>query len=284
MQQFQEPLRQIMNWLPVLLESVGITIGLTIASVTTALVMAVFLALGKIAAVHRHPNARLRRVLHAMQITAGAVLLAALLLLLWKNMLPFRLAALASGIALFVLLMLDELTRVWIVRALSSAYIFFFRGTPLLLQLFFLYYGLTYIHPSLNLSNRFAAAWIAFSLNIAAYMAEIIRAAVQSIPKGQMEASHAVGLSYGQTMRMIIIPQAYRRMIPPICNEFVMVLKDTSLVSIISLADLSYKSTMISTSSATTLVYAPAMVLYLLMTAMFTIVFNRLEKRLSAHE
>jgi polar amino acid transport system permease protein len=168
-------------------------------------------------------------------------------------------------------------------RWLSSGYIFFFRGTPLLMQLFFIYYTLPNIVPRLTINDRFFAAWLAFTLNVAAYLAEIIRAAIQSIDKGQFEASHALGLTYAQTMRMIVIPQSYRRMIPPVCNEFVMVLKDTSLVSIIALTDLTFQTKMIASNKASSLGYVPAMVIYLVMTAFFTIVFNRLEKKFSVH-
>ena len=158
------------------------------------------------------------------------------------------------------------------------------RVTPLLMQLFFLYYTLPQLVPAFNIQSRFLAAWIAFSLNVAAYLAEIIRAAIQSIDKGQLEASTALGLTHSQAMRLVIIPQAYRRMIPPICNEFVMVLKDTSLVSIIALTDLTYQTKIIASNKASALVYIPAMIIYLIITGVFTVIFNRLEKRLSIYE
>ena len=167
---------------------------------------------------------------------------------------------------------------------LAKAYISVFRGTPLLMQLFFLYYTLPQLVPAFNIQSRFLAAWIAFSLNVAAYLAEIIRAAIQSIDKGQLEASTALGLTHSQAMRLVIIPQAYRRMIPPICNEFVMVLKDTSLVSIIALTDLTYQTKIIASNKASALVYIPAMIIYLIITGVFTVIFNRLEKRLSIYE
>ncbi|MDR2647332.1 MAG: amino acid ABC transporter permease [Oscillospiraceae bacterium] len=170
------------------------------------------------------------------------------------------------------------------IRWISSGYVFFFRGTPLLMQLFFIYFTLPLINPVFNIKSRFAAAWIAFSLNIAAYLAEIIRAAIQSIPKGQLEAARAVGLSYMQSMRLIVLPQAYKRMIPPVCNEFIMVLKDSSLVSIIALTDLTYKTTMLASNKASSLVYLPAMAIYLVMTAFFTVIFNRAEKKLGGYE
>ena len=189
-------------------------------------------------------------------------------------------------LALFlsVFLALGKISKNPIISKPCSAYIFFFRGTPLLIQLYFIYYGLPKISMSLNIANPFVAALLAFTLNVAAYLAEIIRAAIQSIDKGQMEASRALGLSYGKAMQLVIIPQSYRRMIPPICNEFVMVLKDTSLVSIIAVTELTKRSTMIASSTASPLVYIPAMILYLILTGIFTAVFNRLEKKLSVYE
>ena len=189
-----------------------------------------------------------------------------------------------TALFLSVFLALGKISKINIINKPCSAYIFFFRGTPLLMQLFFIYYTLPQLIPSLTIKSRFVAAWIAFSLNIAAYLAEIIRAAIQSIDKGQLEAAKALGMTYGQTMRLIVIPQAYRRMIPPICNEFVMVLKDTSLVSIIALSDLTFQTRMIAANKASSLVYIPAMFIYLVITTVFTFIFNKLEKKLSVYE
>lgn len=218
-----ENIQKMIEWMPALLKATEVTLLLSVLSVLTALVLSVFLALGKI-------------------------------------------------------------SKRKIISVPCSAYIFFFRGTPLLMQLFFIYYTMPILFPALNIKSRFVAAWIAFSLNIAAYLAEIIRAAIQSIDKGQLEAAKALGMTYTQTMRLIIIPQAYRRMIPPICNEFVLVLKDTSLVSIIALTDLTYQTKMIASNKASALVYIPAMLIYLVITAVFTFVFNKLEKKLSVYE
>ena len=190
----------------------------------------------------------------------------------------------AAALVFSVFLALGKISRNAVVSAVCRAYIFFFRGTPLLMQLFFIYYPLPQLVPALNIQSRFFAAWLAFTLNVAAYLAEIIRAAIESIDKGQMEASRALGLTHSQAMRLVIIPQAYRRMIPPICNEFVMVLKDTSLVSIIALTDLTYQTKIIASNKASALVYIPAMIIYLIITGVFTFIFNRLEKRLSIYE
>ncbi|MCL2299019.1 MAG: amino acid ABC transporter permease [Firmicutes bacterium] len=187
------------------------------------------------------------------------------------------------GVVLSIFLALGKISKFKPLSRLCSAYIFFFRGTPLLMQLFFIYYGLPYISPDLAINNKFTAAFIAFALNTGAYVAEIIRAAIQSIDKGQFEASHALGFSYSQTMRLIIIPQSIRRLIPPVANEFIMVLKDASLVAVIALTDLTQATRAISSSSASVLVYIPAMILYLIITGVFTFIFNRLEKRFSIH-
>jgi polar amino acid transport system permease protein len=193
------------------------------------------------------------------------------------------LLAVSVGLVLSLFLALGKMSRNSLLRRICTGYIFFFRGTPLLMQLYFIYYGLPEISPYLTINNRFAAALIAFGLNSAAYCAEIIRAAIQSIDKGQFEASRALGLSYAQTMRLIIIPQSIRRLIPPVGNEFIMVLKDASLVSIIALTDITKVTRSVSSSDATALVYIPAMILYLIITAVFSYVFHRLEKKYSVY-
>jgi polar amino acid transport system permease protein len=192
--------------------------------------------------------------------------------------------AVSAGLVLSLFLALGKMSkRKWLNR-IASAYIFFFRGTPLLMQLYFIYYGLPQITPLLTINNRFIAAFIAFGLNSAAYCAEIIRAAIQSIDKGQFEASRALGFTYAQTMRLIIIPQSIRRLIPPVGNEFIMVLKDASLVSIIALSDITKVTRSISSSTASAMVYIPAMILYLIITAVFTFVFHKLEKKYSVYQ
>lgn len=190
----------------------------------------------------------------------------------------------SAGLVLSLFLALGKMTSIKVIKNFCSAYIFFFRGTPLLMQLYFIYYGLPQISPALTINDRFLAAFIAFALNTAAYCAEVIRAAIQSIDKGQFEASKALGMSYWQTMRLIIIPQSVRRLIPPVGNEFIMVLKDASLVSIIALSDLTKVTRSISSSAVTALVYIPAMIIYLIITAIFTVVFNKLERKFSVYE
>ena len=151
------------------------------------------------------------------------------------------------------------------------------------MQIYFIYFGLPQFNPALTIKSAFVAAMIAYTLNTAAYLAENIRAGLESIDAGQHEAAKALGMSYSQTMKLIIIPQTIRRLIPPVGNEFIMVLKDVSLVAIIGLSDLTKVTRAISSSSATALVYIPAMIIYLIITALFTFIFNRAEKKYSVY-
>lgn len=194
------------------------------------------------------------------------------------------LTSVAAGIVLGLFLALGKMSRKVIINKICGAYIFFFRGTPLLMQLYFIYFGLPKIFPALTIRSKFLAAFIAFALNSGAYMAEYIRAAIQSIDKGQNEASKALGFNYAQTMALIIVPQSIRRLIPSIGNEFIMVLKDASLVSLIALEDITKVTRSISSSAGNELVYLPAMILYLIITAVFSLVFNKTEKHYSVYE
>lgn len=201
-----------------------------------------------------------------------------------KTTILLTICAVCMGLFLSIFLALGKMSKNKLISKLCSAYIFFFRGTPLLMQLYFIYFGLPQISMALTINSRFLAAFIAFSLNSAAYCSEIIRAAIQSIDKGQFEASKALGLSNAQTMRLVIFPQSIRRLIPPVANEFIMVLKDASLVSIIALADLTKVTRAISSSTGTALVYIPAMIIYLIMTAFFEFIFHKLEAKFSKYE
>jgi polar amino acid transport system permease protein len=182
-----------------------------------------------------------------------------------------------------MLLALGRLSRNIVINKLSGFYVWFFRGTPLMLQLYFIFFALPMIWPALTIP-MFPAGFIALGLNSAAYLAEIIRAAIQSIDKGQMEASKALGMSYGQAMSHIIIPQSYRRLIPPVGNEFIALLKDSALVSIMGLTELMRTTTTLSNSVGNAIYYIPCAVFYLALTSIFTFVFSRLEKKYSAYE
>ena len=198
--------------------------------------------------------------------------------------------SMSAGLVLSLFIALGKMSKSKIINGFCTVYTFFFRGTPLLMQLFFIYYALPMISPVflINTGNpgvdRFIYAFIAYSLNMAAYLAEIIRAAIQSIDKGQFEASRALGLSYAQALRLVVIPQSIRRLIPPVGNEFILMLKDVSLVSMIALVDITRATRTIENSTRSPLVYIPAMILYLIITAIFTFVFRKLEKKYSVYE
>lgn len=185
----------------------------------------------------------------------------------------------STGLVLSIFLALAKISKIKILNALSSFYIFFFRGTPLLLQLYFMYYGLPKISQALIIQDRFMCAYLTFSLNSAAYLAEVVRSAILSIDKGQIEAARSLGLSHSLAMSSVIIPQTVTRLLPPIGNEFILVLKDASLVSIIALTDITKATLNIASSSSTSLVYILAMILYLVITAFFSWTFRKLEKK-----
>ena len=200
-----------------------------------------------------------------------------------------------AGLFLSVFLALGKISKhKWISKP-CSAYIFFFRGTPLMIQLFAIYLAVPGLVPGFSwrglfpdsdpngvFKGAFVAAFIAFTLSNGAYCAEIVRAAIESIDKGQAEAAKALGMTYGQTMRKIILPQSIRRLIPPVCNEFVMIIKDASLVFCIGLLDITTISKNIA-ANGSYLVFVPALVIYLIMTAFFTFVFGKVEKRCSVY-
>jgi len=192
--------------------------------------------------------------------------------------------AVVFGMILGLFLALGRLSKNAIVDKICWFYIWIFRGTPLLMQIFFFYYALPLALGKTFSFGAMTAAFIALSLNSGAYLAEIIRAAIQSIDKGQMEASKALGMSYGQAMRRIIVPQSYRRLIPPVGNEVIALLKDSALVSSIGMSELMRTTTQISNTTASAVIYLPSAALYLIMTSLFTFVFERLEKKYSVYE
>ena len=188
------------------------------------------------------------------------------------------------GMILGTFLALGKMSKIAGLSHFCRAYIFFFRGTPLLMQLMFIYYSLPMINPNLAIQDRFTASCIAFGLNSGAYCAELIRAAIESIDNGQREAAKALGFTYGQTMRKIIIPQTYKRLIPPMANEFIMILKDASLTSIIALQDLSKVTTSIQSSNSKYTVFIPSMIIYLIITGVCSKLFGYFEKKYSVYE
>lgn len=152
---------------------------------------------------------------------------------------PLALASFALGLALALVVALMRLSPIRILSGIARAYVSVIRGTPLLVQLFVIFFGL----PSIGLTiNPWPSAIIAFSLNVGGYAAEVIRAAIQSVPKGQWEAAHMIGMSHARALRRIILPQAARVAVPPLSNTFISLVKDTSLASLILVAELFRRS------------------------------------------
>lgn len=165
------------------------------------------------------------------------------------------------------------------VKIIAGIYVDFIRGTPLLVQLFLVYFGLpTLIRRPVP---AFAAAIAAMGVNSGAYVAEIVRAGIQSIDRGQTEAARSLGLTSGQTMRHIIFPQAFRRIIPPLGNEFIAMLKDSSLVSVIALEDLLRKGQVVITRTFRPFeVYTVVALIYLVMTLVISKLVSWSERKL----
>jgi polar amino acid transport system permease protein len=174
-----------------------------------------------------------------------------------------------------------KLSRLKLISGPMKMYIGIIRGTPLLLQIFVVYFGLVRI-VSLP---PFPSAALALGVHNGAYIAEIIRGAVQSIDKGQMEAARSLGMTYFRAMRRIIMPQALRRSLPPLGNQFIIALKDSSLASTITIRELILTSRQLASSNFLMMeMLAIAALFYLALTGILTLTVNRLEKRLAVSD
>lgn len=176
---------------------------------------------------------------------------------------------------------LGSLSKALPLKWLCKAYIWVFRGTPLMLQLFFFFYFLPHLGITMD---AFTTAVLTFSLNYAAYFAEIYRAGIQSVDFGQREAAESLGISRFSTFKDIVLPQAVRRVIPPVSNEAITLVKDTALVNVIGVAELlkAAKSSVNTTSNPSA--YLLAAIIYLALTFLLTWLSSYLEKRFSKHE
>ncbi|RHW34876.1 amino acid ABC transporter permease [Neobacillus notoginsengisoli] len=188
------------------------------------------------------------------------------------------------GSLLGLLVGLGRVSRYSFFRQISRFYIWVVRGTPLLLQLFVIHFAIPSVFPSLTMPP-FVSACIALSINAGAYIAEIARGAIQSIDKGQTEAARSLGLSSGQAMRRIIIPQAFRRMLPPLGNEFIALIKESSLVSTIALYDLLRTGQQIISSTYRYMeIFFMVGIIYLLLTTAMSYLVKKLEYKVGAYE
>jgi len=193
-----------------------------------------------------------------------------------KITLILSLLSLIIGTTLGGILSLMRLSKYRVLKYIATVYIEIFRGTPMIVQIVMVYFG-SYALMGVNMDG-FIAALIAVSLNSAAYVAEIIRSGIQSVDKGQWEASRSLGLSSGQTMRHIILPQAVKNILPALGNEFVTLIKETAVASTIGVADLMYTSKIVQSTS-----YQPFNPLIIVAAIYFVITFT-LSKLIGAFE
>lgn len=201
-------------------------------------------------------------------------------LLLQGALVTVKITTMSVGCGFFIgmLVALANLSNLKIVRLLARCYVDIIRGTPLLVQIFLIYFALPMIIG--NRIDPFVAAVTACSINSGAYVSEIFRAGIQSIDKGQMEAGRSLGLSWAQTMRYIIMPQAFKAIIPPLGNEFIAMLKDSSLVSVIGFEELTRRGQLIIAKTyASFEIWGTVAVIYLIMTVSISQLVAYLERR-----
>lgn len=188
---------------------------------------------------------------------------------------------LAIALPLGLVLALARISKYKPLSFIVETYIWLMRGTPLMLQLLFVYYAL----PSVGIKmTDMTAALLAFSLNYAAYFAEIFRSGIQSIERGQYEAAKCLGFSYIQTMRRVIIPQMIKRVLPPISNETITLVKDTSLIYVLAMNDLLRVARGIVQREFDMTPFIIAGIFYLGMTLILTAIFKNLEKKYAAYD
>lgn len=189
---------------------------------------------------------------------------------------------LVFSLPLGMLVALGRMSKRAVIRRPIALYIYIMRGTPLMLQIMFIYFLLPNILPFKV--DRFSAVILAMSVNYAAYFAEIFRGGIQSIDRGQYEGAKVLGMTYVQTMRRIILPQVIKRVLPPVSNETINLLKDTSLVYILAMNDILRITRSIVQRDFDTTAFLVAAVFYLFFTFILTKVFGYLEKRYAVYD
>ncbi|PRB42718.1 amino acid ABC transporter permease [Arthrobacter sp. MYb23] len=194
---------------------------------------------------------------------------------------PLTLASFAFGLILALVVALMRLSPNWFLSGIGRFYVSVIRGTPLLVQLFVIFFGL----PSIGIRlDPWPSAIIAFSLNVGGYAAEIIRAAILSVPKGQWEAGHTIGMSRPQALVRIILPQAARVSVPPLSNTFISLVKDTSLASLILVTELFRNAQQIAAFSQEFMaLYLQAALVYWVICLALSTAQSAVEKRLDRY-
>ena len=189
----------------------------------------------------------------------------------------------AIGFVIGLIVGVARISHVRLLRMLAEVYVEFFRGTPLLVQIFLFYFALPVLTG--QRIDPFIAAISACGINSGAYVAEIFRAGIQSVDDGQMEAGRSLGMTWLQTMRYIIVPQAFKRVIPPLGNEFIAMLKDSSLVSVIGFEELTRRGQLIIAKTYGSFeIWMSVAVIYLVMTLTISRFVAYLERRYRVHD
>ncbi len=184
----------------------------------------------------------------------------------------------AIGFVVGLIVAVARISNLRPLRVLAEVYVEFFRGTPLLVQIFLFYFALPVVTG--QRIDPFIAAISACGINSGAYVAEIFRAGIQSVDAGQMEAGRSLGMTWLQTMRYIIVPQAFKRVIPPLGNEFIAMLKDSSLVSVIGFEELTRRGQLIIAKTYGSIeIWLSVAVIYLAMTLTISRLVAYLERR-----
>lgn len=204
-----------------------------------------------------------------------------------KNTLIIAAMSVVFGLILGIFMAMMKMSSIKILKWFATAYVEFIRGTPLLVQLMFIFYGLPMVgitFPDVSFIpnfSRFMAGVIAMSLNSCAYIAEVIRSGIQAVDAGQMEAARSIGFRYGDSMKLVILPQAVKNILPALGNEFVTVIKESSIVSVIGIADLMFRTNGVI---ALTYLYLPGLAitacLYFVLTFISSRLIAALEKRM----
>jgi len=190
---------------------------------------------------------------------------------------PLTLISFFLGLILALLTALARISGVKPLNAVARFYVWVIRGTPLLVQLFIIFYGL----PSVGVTiDPLTSAIIGFTISVGAYNSEVIRAAILSIPKGQWEAGYSIGMSYAQALKRIILPQATRVSVPPLSNSFISLVKDTSLAATITVTEMFRVAQQITSTTYEPLVlYCVAALIYLMFSTVLSEAQGRMEKR-----
>jgi len=213
------------------------------------------------------------RIINELIESFGKLLLAGL-----KVSLPLTIASFSAGLIIAFLVALAQIAKVPVLRHLVRVYVWIIRCTPMIVQLFIVYFGL----PSIGIKfNSFVSAWLVMSLSVGAYCSETVRAAIQSVPVGQLEACYCDGLTFWQGMMHVIVPQALRTAFPPLSNSIIGLVKDTSLAYSVALVEILATAQRIAARTYDYFwLYLEAGLIYLIICSVLTVIQSRAEAAL----